>query len=147
MLEELNGANDRAAIVVGASLVELSLEKVIKSRLREVANKDEEAKLFDDRGLFSSLSQKTLAAYFLRIIGPAVRRDLDLIRLIRNYAAHQLDEVSFETTSEIANRCGELRSVPPIVAEDSRSPTHRDQFLVAVKFFVTALWLRAHDTD
>jgi hypothetical protein len=146
MLEELNGANDRAAIIVGASLVELSLEKAIKSRLREPATNDEEAKLFDGGGLFSSLCQKILVAYFRRIIGPAVRRDLNLIRLIRNYAAHQLDEISFETTSEIANRCGELRSVPPIAAEDSQSPTHRDQFLVAVKFFVAALWLR-HDTN
>ena len=79
---EMRGENDRAVIAVGAAMVEYALEQVIRSRLREPRNKTEEGTLFSGKGILNTFAEKIQAAYFLRIIGPNVRRDLDLIREI-----------------------------------------------------------------
>ncbi len=46
-------------------------------------------------------------AYYLGLISPACRRDLDIIRKIRNDFAHKLEIDSFGVES-IRNRCREL---------------------------------------
>src|SRR5271156_5953175 len=92
---ELDGENDRAAIAVGGSILEHALEQAILSRLREPQDNDESAKLFSDVGIFGTFYEKIWAAYFLKIIGPVTRRDIDLVRHIRNVAAHDMNPVSF----------------------------------------------------
>src|SRR6266481_4800084 len=80
---------------------------MIRSKLREPESSQQEEALFSDTGIFGSFRQKIWTAYFLKWIGPLTRRDLDLVRSIRNIVAHNMNPVSFDTP-EIANRCSEL---------------------------------------
>ena len=58
VFEEMRGQNDRAAIIVGAAMVEYALERAIKSRVRRPRNKTEADAIFNDRGIFGAFSEK-----------------------------------------------------------------------------------------
>jgi hypothetical protein len=84
---ELDGVNDRAVILVVGSLIDCALAEAIKSRLREPDTDRGWNDLFKESGLLQRWSQKTTVAYFLKVIGPIARADIDLLRSIRNEAA------------------------------------------------------------
>jgi DNA-binding MltR family transcriptional regulator len=141
---ELNNDNHRAVIIVGGSLLEYGLAQVIKSRLREPASKDEEEELLSDNGIMGSFHQKILLAYSLRLIGPSVRRDFDLIRKIRNEVAHNMNPVSFDLPP-IADRCRELVFGKETIPGQQMPPDLRGKFLVTINFYTGLLVLRATD--
>src|SRR5262249_57189938 len=90
-------------------MVEYAIELAISCRLPEPRDNKEETALFSDNGIVGIFSKKIWAAYFLKVIGPEARRDIDLIRNIRNQAAHDMNPISFDSTPEIAARCQELQ--------------------------------------
>jgi hypothetical protein len=94
--------------------------------------------LFAENGILGTLSEKIWAAYFLKIIGPQVRRDIDLIRNIRNQASHDMNPISFENTPEIAARCRELRFAKEATAEGKEPPDLRGKFIATVHFFTAS---------
>jgi hypothetical protein len=71
IFEELAGANDRAAIAVGGSILEHALEMAVRSQLREPQTPREADILFFDNGMVGTFSEKIWAAYFLKVIGSA----------------------------------------------------------------------------
>src|ERR1700733_2668157 len=107
-MTELNSASDRAVISVGGAYVEYALEEAILSRLRVPETETELKMFFHDKGIIGTFFEKIWIAYFLKVIGPQTRHDLELIRRIRNVAAHDMNPIAFQTTEEIANRCREL---------------------------------------
>jgi hypothetical protein len=145
ILVELSGVSDRAAISVGGSLLEHALELAIASRLREPRTKTEANVLFAENGILGTFSEKIWAAYFLKIIGPQVRRDIDLIRNIRNQASHDMNPISFEHTPEVAGRCRELRFAKEAIVGGQEPPDLRGKFIATVHFFTANLMLRAGD--
>lgn len=140
-LDELKEASDRAAILVGATLVEFALERVIAIRLRAPADDKEKAKLFSRDGIFETFSEKIWAAYYLKIIGPVTRQNLDLIRRIRNYAAHNPNAANFQATSEIASRCREFQ-LPDAY---NRVSSEKVKFTLTVCSLATDLMTRSAD--
>jgi DNA-binding MltR family transcriptional regulator len=72
-----------------------------------VSNKKIEEDLFDGNAPLATFSSRIKLAYYLGAISPSVRRDLDLIRLIRNEFAHHPQPMSFATQA-VSNRCREL---------------------------------------
>lgn len=140
---ELMGQSDRAAISVGGSMVEYALEQCIKSQLRLPQDKKDEAVLFVDNGIIGTFYEKIWVAYFLRLIGPITRRDLDLIRKIRNSASHDMNPVSFTMTEEIANRCRDLY-LPNNSDLPKTDPTNlRLMFILSAQFYSANLLLRS----
>jgi hypothetical protein len=119
IIDELSGENARAVITVGGAIVEHALEKLLESRLREPGNKTEASLLFSDQGILGTFWQKIWGAYFMRLIGPSARRELDLIRLVRNEVAHNMNPVTFETT-EIAKKCRDLTMVDDQIGNGAR---------------------------
>lgn len=105
---ELDGVGDRAVILAAVSLLDHALAEAIMSRLREPQTNSEWRLLFDDGGPANTFSQKITLAYFLKIIGPVTQRDFDLMRKMRNAAAHDMNPVSFDGTQEISNRVRQL---------------------------------------
>ena len=142
---ELDGENDRAAILVGGSILEYALEQAIASRLREPQRTTELDALFDEHDILGSFHKKIWAAYFLKVIGPSVRRDLDLVRAIRNSAAHDMNTISFDGTSKIANRCRKLGFADEFDPRQSEPPDLRGKFILTIRFFSAGLLLRAGD--
>jgi len=145
VFDELENANPRAIITVGGSLLEYAVEKCVESRFREPQTKEESSLLFSESGLLGTFSEKILIAYFLKLIGPQTKRDLDLIRLIRNVVAHDMNPVSFDETSEIANRCRELELAKSSIPGMKTPADLKGKFLVTVHFFTGALLLRASE--
>lgn len=140
IFRELEGENDRAAIITAASLIEYVLGEVIKLRLDRASEGGDEKRLLEDEGgIAATFSNRIALAYYLRIIGPQVRRDLDLIRRIRNEAAHDMNQVSFANAA-IASRCRELR-----VGEGLDDP--RLQYVAACKYYIANLAMRSGAGD
>jgi hypothetical protein len=141
--DEMEHEGARAAITIGASLLEHALEDAIRYRLRQPSNKTEENVLFNEMGLLGSFNEKIWAAYFLGIIGPETRRDMDLVRTIRNEVAHNMNPISFETES-IKARCLEIKiSDQHIFPHRSGIKDTKDRFISTVYFMVASLALKS----
>jgi hypothetical protein len=97
VLKEAFSAPARAGITVVASLLDHMLEEAITAILREPANETEKAMICSEHGILGSFSEKIWGAYFLNIIGPETRRSLDMIRLMRNELAHDMNPATYET--------------------------------------------------
>jgi DNA-binding MltR family transcriptional regulator len=136
VLEELETETDRSVAIVGASLIEASLQSAIASMLRPIEDdKDVLGSLFGELGIFSSVDAKILAAYALRIFGANCRRDLTLINTIRNQFAHDMNPLSFDD-DHIRDGC-KLLSVPQNNLAHGNNP--RLEYLVSVRHYSAAL--------
>jgi DNA-binding MltR family transcriptional regulator len=141
ILDELKNEPDRAAALIGASMLEHALQEAIRSVLRSFhAEKDKDTleRLFGGHGIFSGLSAKILSAFALRIIGPVAQRDLDLINKIRNEFAHDMNPLYFNTP-RVQDRCKELKITEDTLVRDNS----RGCYLLAVQFYSAALNLWA----
>jgi hypothetical protein len=145
VIAELETDNARAAIIVGGSLIEHGLERLIKSSLRAPESRADIEALSSDTGLLGTFSNKITTAYFMRLIGPSTQRDCHLIRKIRNEVAHNMNPLSFETP-EIANRCLQLEFAKRSIAGQTTPPDLRGKFLFTVHFFTAALLLKAGES-
>jgi DNA-binding MltR family transcriptional regulator len=125
ILVGLNGHHDRAVALVGVALVEHFLERAIEARLKERLVGDEAKHLFSERGPGGSLENKIFMAYMLSIVGPKTRRDLDLLRRIRNEFAHNMNEIDFDTP-EIRERIDQLHAVEQFYRNLRPKFTRRD---------------------
>jgi hypothetical protein len=137
--------DDRAAIAVAGSLVEHALQLAIGCRLRPAATKSEEDVLFVDSGVFGTFSENIWVAYFLKVIGQKARQELDLIRKIRNQAAHDMNPISFNEPGPIADRCKELQFGADAMSTGIAPTDLRFKFLAVASFFATNLMMRAGD--
>ena len=135
IMDELATETYRSAAIVGASLIDDSLQSAIALILRPVADDNDTLdRLYGTRGIFASVAAKILAAYALKIIGPNSRRDLTQINKIRNQFAHDMNPLSFED-DHIKDRC-KLLSVPPNSLAQGEP---RREYLVSVQYYSAAL--------
>ena len=67
------------------------------------------ADLFEGTGPLSTFAARIELAHVLGLIGAKARRDLSLIRKVRNMFAHEAGQISFDDEAS-ASRCGELYS-------------------------------------
>lgn len=72
------GTNDRAVVILYAALVENALQRLIANGMRKDIN------TADRRELFETFERVISLAFALNLVGPVSRKDLDLIRSIRN---------------------------------------------------------------
>ncbi len=92
IFDALQLEGDRACAVLGLATIDALLGELLRLALI----KDPPKELFEDRGAFSTLSSKIDIAYALGLIAKEDRRDLHLLRKIRNEFAHAIDhELSF----------------------------------------------------
>ena len=148
---ELQGASDRAAAIVGASLVDESLTDALRTMLHQ--HSKTLARLFDQPGPIGTFSAKIDLGLAIGAYGERLHSDLDTIRRIRNRFAHNLSVGSFadQTCRDLAMN---LRMVerytyepgserPPVGAKigvqerDRALADPRDRYLLTVS---VALW-------
>jgi hypothetical protein len=106
---EIYGTNDRARAVMLGAFVELSLEIFLKNKRRPSLNSEDTRDMFDYSGPLGTFSSKILIGYAFNWYGPETRKDLTLIRTLRNGFAHSRKSFDFESES-VANICGLLQS-------------------------------------
>lgn len=124
------GESDRGVLVLMGSLIEDGLEW----RLREVlvgANDSQKDTLFEFTGPLGTFSSKIVFAHALGLISAPVRDIIDVMRHMRNGAAHIQQDISFET-EEIAS------AVQAIMGENTNAiiqkgggKAARDSFVLA----------------
>jgi DNA-binding MltR family transcriptional regulator len=111
MANELKGENDRAAAIVGTSVLETRLEELLTKIMishKEVPN------IFKGYAPLSTFSAKIRLSYFLGLIPEDIYKDLDRIREVRNRFAHELNPLSFEDQST-ADIVKSLNCVQPFI--------------------------------
>lgn len=138
IIDELEKQTDRGMGIIGAAYVEERLTDAIRSRF--VPENDQADELLSYRGPLGTLGAKTDAAYAFGLIGEVTRRDLHLIRKIRNDFAHLVEPMSFDTDS-IANRCREIKISATILwlgAKDFPSEP-RDMYYTALMLIFNLL--------
>ena len=96
---EMTAESDRGCILIGASLLDDALSNLLRSRLAPDAHVRKHAMepLFAAMGPLSSFSSRINMAYCLELLQRWEFEDLELIRKIRNKAAHEYTAKSFKS--------------------------------------------------
>ncbi|WP_422002402.1 hypothetical protein [Reyranella sp.] len=95
----------RGECLTAVAMLDASLQDALETRF-EALNSDRRKELFSDssNGPLSTFSNKIRMAQALGFFGPELRKDLDLLRSIRNTFAHAHQHVDF-STNEVTQAC------------------------------------------
>jgi len=111
----LNSETNRGCALMVASFLEHKLGRLLEAIL--VDDSKVVSELFSHSGPLGTFSSRIDIAYAMGLIGPATRRDINLIRKIRNEFGHSHQMLKF-TDDRIRNRCKELFHVINIESTD-----------------------------
>lgn len=102
----LDNETDRGSALMAAAFLDELLKDLLKCFL--VDDQKSLKELFSGTGGLSSFSSRIELCYLLGLIPVNIKKDLHLIRKIRNEFAHSMDIIDFNHPS-IAARCRELK--------------------------------------
>jgi DNA-binding MltR family transcriptional regulator len=137
LMKEFASQSDRAAVIVGATMLDELLRDVISVFLIEDTKKADN--LFGNNMPLGTFSSRIEMAYCLGLIGEQEYRNLKTIKSIRNDFAHRLIGTSF-SESPIKDKCSNIK-LPKEIYPDELPP--RDLFRNAVMYSGTLLILRS----
>jgi len=100
---ELYDGPDRGAAIVLGSVVERALVKLLRNHMRDEGISE----LFRYPAPLSDFGSKIQIAYALKLFGVKTRKDLNIIRSLRNQFAHSRMPIEF-TTPVVKACCDEL---------------------------------------
>jgi hypothetical protein len=100
-------ADDRSAALTSGALADTGLMAGIVAILRPPGPKDVDALFWTEKAKYRTFNLRIKQASALGLIGPQTKRNLTVIREIRNVFAHALIEVTFNTP-EIVAACNEI---------------------------------------
>lgn len=129
----------RGCILSASSFIEDVLRGAVAHRfghLREVELKE----LFSGFGPLSSFSSMIKVGYAMGVIGPKSRHDLEVLRELRNAAAHTTRMLSFEML-EIIDLVASLHALKDVTAP---SPTIQISFVQATRLLMLHLVAKMH---
>ncbi len=126
--------DDRAIAILEAAQVDRSLEVIIKYKLIKLNSEDEKNLFIGDSAPLSTFSAKTKMAFALGIFGRKTRKELDIIRTIRNAFAHAAKPLTF-STSQITDECSKLIRK----FSQSNPKTAREQYIQSASYLSASL--------
>ena len=94
--DKVRGESDRACIIMNGSMLERFLVHELTNKMPSI-NSDGRSTVFQFEGPCGSFSNRIRMAQALGIIDRGTRKRLDLIREMRNVAAHAHADVGFQT--------------------------------------------------
>jgi DNA-binding MltR family transcriptional regulator len=124
---------DRGTALIVAAWVDDALEALIRARLRP--DKSLADDLLRSDGPLGSFSARIKMSYLLDLIEPTARKDLELIRKIRNDFAHARSELRF-TTPSIRDRCKQLHGAEACRAGTLMLRSPKQKFIATAYFLV-----------
>lgn len=149
IISEIRGQSDRAAGIVASAFLEDELANAIQSRL--YTNSDVKEALFNgEEAPFGDFSGKINVGFALGLYSNQTRKDLHLIRKIRNRFAHHSAPSSFDDPLKVAEWCDAMTVLtrynknPSAFGISEMSPdklqlTRRDKFTLCVQVIMS--WL------
>jgi len=140
--KELTEQTDRGAALVAAAYLDDALKEMLQKYFAGEQRTVDGA--FKGNGLVASFSNRIALAYFLGLLTETERRDMNLIRRIRNDFAHVHESISFNEPPS-SQRCLELemRSVFENLGVSPDCLNPRQLFVTSSSFHVINLVLRA----
>jgi hypothetical protein len=93
-VNELLGENDRAAAILGGTLLDVNVEAVLKRHMGSMSAEDEE-NLFSGNGPLATFSARIRIASAFGLINADQRSNLDYVRELRNAFAHSFRPMRF----------------------------------------------------
>jgi hypothetical protein len=139
---------DRVAAIVSGTLCEQSLEIAIVTHLIALQER-ERLEIFEGEGApLGTFASRITMAYGLGIIGPSAKRDLGIIKKVRNAFAHAKGHLDFDTPAIVA-ACSKL-NLPNVTSvwddEVLLAPTNsKEQYLQTAK--ALTLYLTSANPD
>jgi DNA-binding MltR family transcriptional regulator len=127
---------DRGTALVAAAWLDDALEVRIRAAFR--SDKGTADDVFRPDGPLGSFAARIKIAYLLDLIEPLARRDLDLVRRIRNDFAHARSDLYFKTP-RIKDRCKQLHGTKAAQLGGLTARTPKQMFIVAAYFLVEYL--------
>lgn len=112
----LNDETDRGCALMVASFLDFKIEQMLSARF--VDNFGAVAEQLSHSGPLGTFSSRIDAAFLIGLIGENVRRDMHLIRKIRNEFGHSHKPLTF-TEQRIRSRCNELFHFHSIESTDN----------------------------
>lgn len=103
--EALTRETDRGCALFATSYLDKALSDLLYCAL--AYDKKIESDLFEGNAPLATFSARIKIAFYLGKISKVERRDLDLLRKIRNEFAHNADAIDFEV-GKLKNQCSEL---------------------------------------
>jgi DNA-binding MltR family transcriptional regulator len=122
--EEMKSDSARGAVAAISALVEEELGIAIKSKMVSLS-KDEGEALFEYSGPLATLSARINIGYALGLYGKKAKKDLNLVREIRNAFVHAKRHIDFDAP-EVVQLCRQFYSVA--CHKDLQLMSARDQF-------------------
>jgi hypothetical protein len=104
--------SDRECAVRLGAIIELTLKVLLEFRLAELPE-EERAALFIGRGKFANFANKIKEARNLRLIDVDTRRDLEILKTIRNAFAHYARRLTLEA-DELRELCLKFRGLKKV---------------------------------
>ncbi|MGA7562926.1 MAG: MltR family transcriptional regulator [Desulfobaccales bacterium] len=128
--------SDRACAILGVA----TLEALLENLLRRWMLPDAPEELFKSVGPLATFSARIDIAYAFGLISPLERRDLHLLRKIRNDFAHDFDHELVFTNLAVGNRVKAL-SLPALIEDlpDFQESSPRYRFYVGVSLLFLVL--------
>ena len=122
VFRQLAAESDRGAALVGCSVLEESLEQLLRSRMSGAADTKHIDGLFSGYGPLATFAAKSSLCYALGFIDEAVFRDLEIIRRIRNRFAHDHASSEFFDSATFQQLCA-IQPTYPIGTPDYAGAT------------------------
>lgn len=130
-VQRLRDESDRGVIVLLGSYVEEALELSLRDALGHASEHELDETFFGPQGLVGTFSAKANLAHALGLISTPARELIDVLRHLRNLAAHVQQSITFETSSvrqaALSMMCDDSR----VFAENNGSESMRDMFVVS----------------
>jgi DNA-binding MltR family transcriptional regulator len=114
LVDTLRADSDRAAAVLGVSVLDAQLEDLFRATLIHFTPKESFDGLFSANGPLATFSARINLAFSLGWISDDVRRDLHVLRDIRNTFAHSFDHAASFADDGIPDRLKALVSPAPL---------------------------------
>lgn len=144
IITEINSGSDRVAAVVGGALIDEILRRTLRNSLRQDSKALDEAA--QANGPLATFSACINMGYLLGLYGKEVKRDLHILRKIRNEFAHQLNATF--STQKIANLSLSLNLAERFTADIKRDPNKEKKPNPTPESLLHwPVWVYLHDRD
>jgi DNA-binding MltR family transcriptional regulator len=141
----LNSETDRGCALMASAYLEDQIRELLRARFVDDAKTAEEV-LNEATGPLSTFSSRINLAYLLGLISPATRRELHIIRKIRNDFAHHHRPITFSTDS-VASRCLELHAHVILPGKTARANFTRCVMGILAMVHVATMLARHSDSE
>jgi len=138
--EVLKGS-DRSAAIMAAAAVEHALVSLIRTKLIDLKQENEEL-AFGDRGLFATFGSRIQISLLLQLIDETEQRDLNVIKAVRNAFAHSVQSITFGD-HPITEACKNLVSCKPGLIDPLFTDTPRSRYIESCHILTFVLYNRA----